>query len=347
MHKFFILGCPRSGTTMLQQALNRHSQIAIPPETKFFFSFFRRSRRRQLRHLQRLNDDLHIDLPPPSGRLTTTQEGRDFFDLMARQYLEHLAKPGVAWFGEKSPEHSGYLERIHQLFPEAKILLLHRDGRDVAVSLTTVPWASRDLYVNFSIWLYYTSLLREAAQADSPNIYSLRYEDLVSAPASTLSGVMRFLGLPDEPAVAEGWGNREGIPEREYPWKGRALQRITPDRVGVFRRELSVGQLEILERLGRHALPSLGYPLLTTGDRRLSATFRLKLLFNLSKFLWRVPWSGVLDAVLSRVFRGTIGCPTEETGHAALADLPAACGTASVCRTPRTDHGLLSPPVGQ
>jgi hypothetical protein len=37
MEKFFIVGCPRSGTTMVQQALNRHSRVAIPPETKYFF----------------------------------------------------------------------------------------------------------------------------------------------------------------------------------------------------------------------------------------------------------------------------------------------------------------------
>jgi hypothetical protein len=182
MHHFFILGCPRSGTTMLQQALNRHSRIAIPPETKFFFSFYRRSHRCQLRHLQRLNEDLRIDLPAPPRRLASVEDGRAYFDVMARQYLQRLAKPGVSWFGEKSPEHSGYLDRILQLFPEAKILVLCRDGRDVALSLTTVPWASPDLHVNFLVWLYYNSLLREAVQSGSPNLYSLRYEDLVAAP---------------------------------------------------------------------------------------------------------------------------------------------------------------------
>ncbi len=40
MNKFFIVGCPRSGTTMVQQALNRHPQVVIPPETKYFFSFY-------------------------------------------------------------------------------------------------------------------------------------------------------------------------------------------------------------------------------------------------------------------------------------------------------------------
>jgi hypothetical protein len=65
MDKLFIVGCPRSGTTMLQQALNRHSQVVIPPETKFFFSFFGHPRRCQLRHIDRLNADLGINLPKP------------------------------------------------------------------------------------------------------------------------------------------------------------------------------------------------------------------------------------------------------------------------------------------
>src|SRR5215831_4421176 len=56
--KFFIVGCPRSGTTMVQQALNRHSQIVIPPETKFFFSFYGHSLAQQARHVRRLNADL-------------------------------------------------------------------------------------------------------------------------------------------------------------------------------------------------------------------------------------------------------------------------------------------------
>src|SRR5207253_9698020 len=99
MKKLFIVGCPRSGTTMVQQALNRHSQIAIPPETKFFFSFFGHSRVHQLRHLQRLNEDLNIRMPAPATRVRSVAEGRDFFDAMAQQYVDRLKKKNVLMFG--------------------------------------------------------------------------------------------------------------------------------------------------------------------------------------------------------------------------------------------------------
>lgn len=72
MKYVFIVGCPRSGTTLLQQALNRHSQIVIPPESKFFYYFYGQSYRRQSAHLERINSDLGIELVPPAQENRTT-----------------------------------------------------------------------------------------------------------------------------------------------------------------------------------------------------------------------------------------------------------------------------------
>jgi hypothetical protein len=291
--KFFILGCPRSGTTMVQQALNRHSRIAIPPETKFFFSFFGHSQACQARHLERLNADLDIDLPAPPAPVRTLPEGRAFYEQMAQQYLQRLGKPDVTHFGEKTPEHTGHLPRILQMFPTAKIIVLYRDGRDVAHSLTKVPWMSSDLYVNFLVWLYYQRIVQKAMHSGHPNLHFARYEDIVADPERELGGMLRFLGLPYQRAVAEGHGNSEGIPQREYGWKGRALQRITTARAGLFQQELSEDQVAILERLGHRALTSLGYPLLTDGTRSLSLTFWCGLAWNLARLAWRLPWHSV------------------------------------------------------
>jgi hypothetical protein len=300
MRKFFIVGCPRSGTTMLQQALNRHSQIVIPPETKYFFSFFGHTRRRQARHVERLNRDLRINLPAPTRAVRSVAEGRAFYELMARQYVARLPEKDPVYFGEKTPEHTGFLPRIRQVFPAAKILVLCRDGRDVASSLTRVPWMSPNLHVNFLVWLYYCRIVRTAQANPGPDIHFVRYEDIVAAPERELEAALRFLGLPYEPAVAEGWGNREGVPEREDAWKARALLPITTDRVGVFRRELSHDQIGILERLGREALPSLGYRLLTDGRRPLSAAFLLRLGCDFARLVFRLPWHSVLKEMVCR-----------------------------------------------
>ena len=300
MHKFFIVGCPRSGTTMVQQALNRHSQVVIPPETKFFFSFLGHSRRQQLRHIERLDADLGIRLPRPSARVRSSAEARAFYEDMARRYVERLGKPGVVSFGEKTPEHTGHLPRIRRLFREAKVVVLERDGRDVAASLSRMPWMSPDLYVNFTVWLYYHRVVRGERQTGWPNLYFVRYEDVVADPEKAFGGMLEFLGLPYEPAVAEGWGNTEGVPLREYGWKRRALEKITGDRVGAFRHELSIDQVEILERLGGPALRSLGYELVTDGKKPLPRGFLLSLSLSMSQFVYRLPWRAVVRELLSR-----------------------------------------------
>jgi hypothetical protein len=302
MDQLFIVGCPRSGTTMVQQALNRHSQIVVPPETKFFFSFVGHSHRAQHRHIDRLNADLKIKLPKPTKALRSEDDCRSFYEEMSRQYLERVGKPSVVCFGEKTPEHTGRLPRIRQLFPEAKILVLYRDGRDVAASLSRMPWMPSNLYVNFLVWLYYHWVVQNEKRKAAANLYFARYEDIVADPEKRLGAILQFLELPYESAVVEGWGNHEGVPEREYAWKARALSKINTDRVGSFRQELSAEQIAILERLGGETLSSLGYPLLTDGQQPLSLPFFLQLSYGLSRFVTRLPTSALLKELGCRLF---------------------------------------------
>jgi hypothetical protein len=315
--KFFIVGCPRSGTTMVQQALNRHSQIVIPPETKFFFSFLGHPRKRQARHIVRINTDLGIHLPAPARQVQSADDGRAVYELMARQYVDRQNKRGVVAFGEKTPEHTGLLPRIRELFPDARVVVLYRDGRDVASSLTRVPWMSPSVYVNFLVWLYYCRIIREEQFGGGANLYFARYEDIVANPEKEMAAILQFLDLPYEPAVAWGHGNREGVPEREMSWKGRALQRITSERVRVFENELNEEQIEILERLGKDTLPALGYPLLTDGQRSLSAGFFLHLSYHLARLVYRLPWYSILNELRCRLFSAGSTAPetTVESPH--------------------------------
>src|SRR5207302_4490013 len=139
-------------------------------------------------------------------------EARSFYEDMSSQYVAGLGKKGVGHFGEKTPEHTGHLHAIQQLYPDAKILVLYRDGRDVALSLTRTPWMPAGLYVNFLVWLYYQRIVARVQQSAHPNFYFARYEDIVANPEKEFSGILQFLDLPYEQAVAHGCGNIEGVP---------------------------------------------------------------------------------------------------------------------------------------
>jgi len=303
MQKFFIVGCPRSGTTVLQQALNRHSQVVIPPETKFFYYFYGKPRSRQVAHLQRINRDLGIQLPAPNTPLRHRREARLFYERMAITYLERLGRNGVAYFGDKTPEHTGQLHRIREVFPEAKVLFLYRDGRDVALSLSRMPWIDCDVYVGFVIWLYYYRILRRQRENPWFDMLFVRYEDLVSDPAGELRRVLEFLELDYEPQVAEGYGNREGIPERELLWKARALERISTDRVGLWRRELPPLVVKRLERLGAGALEDLGYRLSGYGNGRLPPWFLARLAWGIARCALRLPLCCLVNELAGSAYR--------------------------------------------
>jgi hypothetical protein len=281
---FFIVGCPRSGTTLLQQALNRHSKIAIPPETAFF-TFFGLGRIAQQDHLRRINADLHINLPLLARHINNERDGRALYEKMAQLYLERLNRADVTHFGEKSPEHQRRLCRIRQVFPNAKILLIFRDGRDVACSARRLPWMSRDLYVNFALWLHYYRIQRREQSRQDPNLLCVKYEDLVKRPELEMRSVLEFLGLPYESQVVSGFGNSEGVPAWEAPWKARALEPISSARIGTWRAELSTEQAAILERWGEKALKALGYELVSDGKACLPWYFFAKVY---SKALWWV-----------------------------------------------------------
>jgi hypothetical protein len=286
---------------MVQQALNRHSRVVIPPETKYFFSFIGHSKKRQVQHVERINADLKINLPRPEKRIDSVAEGRAFYELMARQYVERQGNKDVLCFGEKTPEHTGLVPVIREMFPRARIIVLYRDGRDVASSLSRMPWMSPNLYVNFALWLYYHWVVHKEGLTACPLTYFARYEDIVQNPEKELRGILQFLDIDYEPAVAKGYGNREGVPEREVAWKSRALQRITTDRIGVFQDELTIDQIGMLERMGGDTLLSLGYPLVTTQRTPLSPGVVLSFAYHLSKLVYRLPSLSVVNELLCRL----------------------------------------------
>lgn len=273
MKKLFVVGCGRSGTTMLQQALNRHPQIVIPPETGFFLDLLGHTRTGQHAQLKQINEDLKIDCPEPRRRIKRPADVIAGYDRIADLYVKRLGRTDATYFGEKSPRHLLCIRRIARYIPDAKFILIYRDGRDVAISLTEVPWGPNDFYVNFAVWLRFYRWHRWAVKSAAVDLHCVRYEDLVADPRQELEKITDFLDLAYEPWMDEGHGNPEGVPEWEFEWKRRALDPITPSRVHRWRNELSEEQLRRSERWGRHALGSLGYELATDGSHRLPWSF--------------------------------------------------------------------------
>jgi hypothetical protein len=127
----------------------------------------------------------------------------------------------------------------------------------------------------------------------------------VAEPREEFRKILRFLDLPFEEAVPSGFGNTEGIPEREYSWKARALEKITTDRVAIFRKELASTELQKLEILGKRALPALGYQLESPLQGRLPLRLLANVGWDLSKLIYSLPWRSLGNEFLARCRAGS------------------------------------------
>src|SRR5262249_38623646 len=134
-----------------------------------------------------------------------------------------------------TPGHWGKLDALMADFPAAKILFIIRDGRDVALSMTELPWWSDDLAAAAAQWRGAAGAARAAVGRDPPPGTAGRHQGLGGRPAALLARVMEFIGLAFEPRQLDAAVASPVVLARSLPWKGRALAPVDPTRIGRWR----------------------------------------------------------------------------------------------------------------
>lgn len=259
--RVFVVGAARSGTTLLSVLLDRHSQLAITPETGFY---------RELAPWLRLAPLVGLDfllrrwsrLPElglSSGQLVelcgrAPQPGL-LLDSILNLFAAARQKPHC---GEKTPLHLRYVPRILSDFPEARILCIYRDGRDAALSLHAMPWGPRSLESAAQRWLIAVRMMQQWSAAYPAQFSILRYEDLLTDPRGQLGSAMQFIGLDLEESQLEA-GPSGVVLDRSNKWKGKALDQVDPKLSGYRQAAASPGDLLRLEQVLGPTLRQLGY----------------------------------------------------------------------------------------
>lgn len=268
----FVVGCPRSGTTLVRQMLNAHPALAIAPETHFMqYLWADRARYgnlgRQESFERLINDVTGLEGFEEAGldaggfrRAARAGEHsfRALFTLLLRQYAE---KTGAERVGEKTPSHVLYLPGLCRFFPAARFLHVVRDARAVANSWRSVPWSSGRLWRDADVWREHVAAARRSKPLLGEALHTVRFERLVHAPEETLRAVCRFLALPFEPAMLAFHQHdaRTLDPERE-PWKARAVQPLQPAAAERWRAELTPGMVAEVEGRAWREMQRWGYP---------------------------------------------------------------------------------------
>ena len=264
----FVVGGKRSGTTLLATLLDRHSQIAVPPETHFFAHFRQRLGRdlgsEQHRDLvgeffanQRAHD-MKLDPERLLGRFR--QYPADPAHLLRASLEEYAARFGKPRTGEKTPEHIEFVPTILQWFPRAKIVCIVRDGRAAVLSAARLGWRNADI-VSFSLmWRQRIRWMLAWERRYPASFTRVAYEGLLRDPASTLDRVDRFVGIQFEASQLDTSVATQAIPEWETKWKAKAATELDLERLSAWRHEATDEEIWLMNLLMGKYLHRLDYP---------------------------------------------------------------------------------------
>ena len=276
----FIVGCPRSGTTLFRRMVDAHPEVAVIPEVGWLAR--RYEDRVGLTPEGRLTPGFVDKLPEKGGfgRYTPLPISREELARFARRepaptYAEFVsllfdrygAERGKPLVGNKTVDHALNVGTLHEVFPAAKFVHLILDGRDVAAS--AVAWRrSKRLAEEFSTWdedpittaaLWWEWHVRRAREAgrtlDEDLYHEVFYEALVTDPAGESERLCGFLGIPYSDAMVrfhEGREKEDPSLDAKSAWKPptRGLRdwRTSMDPQSRTRFEAVAG--ELLDELG-------------------------------------------------------------------------------------------------
>ncbi|MBK5969054.1 MULTISPECIES: tetratricopeptide repeat-containing sulfotransferase family protein [Thiorhodovibrio] len=194
----FILGMPRSGTTLTEQILGSHQQVCAGGEQPTVAMMIRLLPRRY----------------PEAGRYpaAVTRLSREQLAAMARGYLRNLPAPclGAAWVVDKMPHNFQHLGLIRLLFPHAPIIHVQRDPRDNALSNYQQNFGARFGGMGFAFDL--EKLARQINdyhrvmahwRAIGLNFFEFWYEDLVADQIGVTRQLLDYVGLDWDDGVMD------------------------------------------------------------------------------------------------------------------------------------------------
>ena len=197
---FFILGCVRSGTTLLRDILRIHPNLECPEETYFFrwgepFG----TDRYNIKCVKNRHIKLHREIDGVSeqefaGLLRAADSRKTLAEAYAQLYLEKKGKAHARWF-DKTPQNIYGILLLKAFFPESKIIHIYRNPLNVVCSLMegkVMPVHSLKGAVNY--WVEAMHIINGYKAGLCQNLLEISYEALTQRPDAVIEKLLLFIG---------------------------------------------------------------------------------------------------------------------------------------------------------
>lgn len=282
----FVVGNPRSGTTLLRLMLTCHRNIVVVPESGFSI-WLADAYADWTWSAERLAGDFLPDLfrcrkidtwgmdAAGLGEFIRGRRPDRYADLAGCVYVYYGLAAGRTFtrWGDKNGFYVSCVPQIRRVFPDCLLIHIVRDGRDVACSYRDVarrnlsgPYAPRlptDINAIAKEWhdnLRAVHLARKSIPPD--DLLEVRFEDLVLDPPAVLGRLCRFLDEEYDPGMLDYHAenaSRQLEPPSLLGWKEKTLQPPAATAVGRHRQELADDERQSFQAIAGDLLAAYGY----------------------------------------------------------------------------------------
>ncbi|SHE40478.1 Sulfotransferase family protein [Fodinibius roseus] len=267
--RVFLVGCPRSGTTLLQSMIASHPKVISFPETHFFSKtlpinpFLRKlklhgpkSRKTVTRFLKNNNyEGLHPFAGISAYKFYTYRDWcHKLIDTLDQMISREAVKKNIeepVWGLEKTPRHLHYISSIGQSPAPSKFLHILRSGTDVVASLHLATkrypdqWGSERSVKKCINW-WNSSIRVSLEYRQQSNHCFVVYEQLIEDPKIVLKAICAFLRLDYQQAMLRDFHRTAGsLTQEEEKWKNQNRNRSL-DRSNKLQQHFNASEIDYI-----------------------------------------------------------------------------------------------------